>query len=203
MKHETACQNVLLQIDSYLDRELAPAQEQALLAHVAQCPPCQAELRYAQALHERLTALPLMEAPAATLGSIERLMQTASAPTPLPSRRPLLARWSSLALAASLVAAVALGFGLGRLNGPGSAPTDMAQLTDPQPTDSQPQVYSQQEIIKAIEDMQLAISYLQEVTERTGTLVEGQLLQQMRRSVNAALPESLQPEEDSTNNGPI
>ena len=55
---KTQCYMVQLQIDSFLDNELESTQLQAFTGHLQACPACARELRFAQALHDRLLDLP-------------------------------------------------------------------------------------------------------------------------------------------------
>ena len=101
-----------LQIDAYLDGELAALDARELEAHLAQCPECTRLRDRSLALRAAIRArVPAFQAPAALRQRVRDALSTA-APTPSPARAPrrfdLPSLWRPLALAASL-AAVALG----------------------------------------------------------------------------------------------
>ena len=204
MGNDSHCQMTLLQIDAYLDKELDSGQEQALLAHASQCASCATELEYAMALHQQVTNLPLMDCPDSALEPIEHLMSSTRKRTAgfgtrslrLPGFFGSFQPGFNLAMAGATAIALVVGFALGRM---GESPVSQTQLAQEE-TSRRSESYTQEEIIRAIEDMEMAISYLQEVTERTGSLVESQLLEQVRISVNASSSENGTP---GASNGPI
>ena len=92
----------LVQIDAYLDDELAPADARGLEAHLADCPDCDRYRRERLALRDAIRArLPGLEAPAALRESVRRSLRGTDA---APRYR---FSWRPLAIAASL-AGVAL-----------------------------------------------------------------------------------------------
>lgn len=98
------CDGRALDLNALIDGELARQAEHDLLAHVARCPACAAELAGLVALRMRLAWLAPAEAPSDALAAqIERAI--APAPATRPNRRawPVAAGLGVLAMAASLL----------------------------------------------------------------------------------------------------
>ena len=106
------CRSTVETLSAYLDRELGPAERDAVRAHLADCDRCRAEERDLRALKGLLLGVRAPE-PAEDFEArlMSRLHQEAARPvrTPaLPRFRPsTLAPWGGLAVAASLALVVA------------------------------------------------------------------------------------------------
>jgi hypothetical protein len=101
-----------------------------------------------------------------------------------------------------LAAALLLAVGLGRLLLPsGSAPEIAGQL----PADNGQPHYTQAEIVQAMQDLELALSYLGQISARTEVMIENRfLLRQLESSINASFSEDSRRESiDAVNDGPI
>src|SRR3989442_15007557 len=97
--------NLELQLDAYLDGELAEAERSELESHLAQCPECTRFVDSRLALRSAIKArIPALRAPDTRRRRVRSLQRRA--------RMPVL--WRSLAVAASLAVVAFGGWGLGR-----------------------------------------------------------------------------------------
>ena len=107
--------NLELQLDAYLDGELAEAERSELESHLAQCPECTRFLDSRLALRSAIKArIPALRAPDTLRRRVRSLQRRA--------RMPVL--WRSLAVAASLAVVAFGGWRLGRQRGGGETIAD-------------------------------------------------------------------------------
>ena len=197
---ESQCYIAQLQIDNYLDGDLSENQQENFLQHVNACAECAAEFRYAQTIQDGLLDLPLLDCSEQALQAARELAGTAeegkdgkpgsfilfiaetlqwfgAAPSALRYAIPVL-----------LLATVAM------ITLPQLAPE--RQLTDgaiPVATIQAGQAvttqvdYSPEEVAQALQDLTLAIEYLNEVSERTESMVGGRfLMRPLQNRLNAS-----------------
>lgn len=198
---ESQCYFVQLQIDSYLDDELGAPQREAFTAHVQGCAACRAELLYARTIQDGLMDLPLRDCPDSALEPVYRLTQ---APETRPERRAepgtgLLAwlagaprglRYAFPALLLLLVSAALW--------------TTLSGDPEPPAVAQQPVAdYSPEEVMTALRELNLAIDYLNEVSERTEVMIgERFLIRPLRETLDASF-EQVMDLGDSDASGPI
>lgn len=208
------CQLFQLHIDAYLDNELEPARAEELRNHVQQCHTCSQELAYAENLHRAVVSLPILDCSDNALEPVDRLFtagdqhsarQEREAPTggfrgalgglldgiPLPARL-------GLPVAAAVLLAIGLGRELLTLD-PGP------ELAGQQVIDTAGNDYSPAEIRQALQDLELALDYLGQISERTEVMIEDRfLLRQLEESMNASFTTDPRRKSDNdTVNGPI
>ena len=109
------CQAITEVLDDYLIGGGDAALRREVAAHCDNCSACQRRVQQMQRLQQDLRALPI---PAPSQDFAERVLLAAcQQPVAMPAHKPRSWQWLSMALAASLVAAVGLGLWLGqRLN---------------------------------------------------------------------------------------
>jgi hypothetical protein len=195
---ESQCYFVQLQIDSFLDADLTSQQQDVFMAHIHDCSACAAELQFARQLHDSVLDLPLLECPETVLEPVHRLGN---------SQQPA-NRWSALWTALEqlpmvvrygLPAAAAVVLTLLLAPQFSEGPAGSAELASQPPQES----YSQEDVVMALRDLNTAINYLNEVSERTETMVGNRfVITPLRESLNASF-ERIQEEDEALNNGPI
>ena len=205
--NSSTCYFVQLQIDTYLDGELSPAQRDDFQSHLHQCKACAQELHYAQSLHDLVLDLPQVDCDDSVLEPIHRLGGAAVAPA---LRRP--GFWQSLQ---DLIATVPLGV---RYAMPVmllvilAAPALNRLLTDEldaplvavqEPAGQTPE-YSAEEIQQALAELNLAIEYLNSVGQRTEAMIgERFLITPIQDSLDASFEVIRRVNDDPLQNDPI
>lgn len=200
-RQESQCYFVQLQIDSYLDDDLGAPQREAFSAHVQGCAACRAELVYAQTVQDGLMDLPLQDCPDSALEPVYRLTR---APENRPGTRvatnnglldwlagaPRGLRYAFPALALLLISAALW-------------PT-LTEDPEPPVVAQQPAAdYSPEEVATALRELNLAIDYLNEVSERTEVMIGDRfLIRPLRETLDASF-EQVMDFGDSDASGPI
>ncbi|MFT4862488.1 MAG: hypothetical protein ACI95C_001709 [Pseudohongiellaceae bacterium] len=179
--NNSQCYFVQLQVDSFLDGELPETQQQVFLGHVQSCAGCSAELQFARSLHDAVLDLPLLDCPDTVLEPVYRISSAGSIAQPW-----WLALWSwinaaprSLRFAApafaTLLVAIILNFDFS------------SDAPPPQIAAEESEQYSPEEIQQALKDLNLAIDYLNEVSQRTEVMIgERFLIDPIQDSINAS-----------------
>lgn len=198
---QSQCYSVQLQIDSFLDGELEVAQQDVFLGHVHSCDGCAKELHFARSLHDAMMDLPLMDCTDRTLEPVHRISQLEH-----PSEDALKERhgkssqstfWQPISdwlLAAPLslrlaVPALALMVIVVAMNGE-LLQTD-APLPNQQAVNEATDDFSPAEIQKALLDLNLAIEYLNDVSQRTEVMIgERFVVTPLQESLNASFDRS-------------
>jgi len=187
--NETQCQTIQIQIDSYLDGELQADQQQLFLAHCGDCSDCQDELRIARVIHDGIESLPVLDCPDSLLHGLHQESEKPGffeALSQLLVSMPVFLRYS---LPALLVAALAVGLG------------DFNFSQQPQVAEEQ---YSVEEIRRALDDFNLAIEYLNEVSQRTEVMIGDRfLIAPLQDSLNASMQSIQDVRNDPTIDDPI
>ena len=206
------CQLFQLHIDAFLDNELEPARAEELRDHVQQCQACSQELAYAERLHRAVVSLPILDCSDYALEPVDRLFAAGDKPI---DEKPAGGFWSALGglidaipapvrIGIPVAATVLLAIGLGRelllpVTGPGPELAGQPVVETAEPD------YSPAEIRQAIQDLNLALDYLGQISERTEVLIEDRfLLRQLEESMNASFRTDPRTEaENNASNGPI
>lgn len=195
---ESQCYLIQLQIDTFLDGELSTAQQDVFMSHVHGCGACAAELRYARVLQDQLLELPQLDCEDRVLDPLHQHTRGPGLLAPLRDWLAGLNPGLRYAMPAALVVVLALVL-LPLLDEPLTAPSTVVANQAAVPAD-----YSPEEVAAALRDLNLAIEYLNEVSERTEVMIgERFLITPLRESLNASFEETLDRDEPALNNGPI
>lgn len=198
---ESQCYFVQLQIDSFLDGDLGEAQQDVFLNHVRGCSACSNELQFARLVHDTVLDLPLLDCSDAALEPIDRLGSTGDnrGVTDRPDWRALISGWFeqiplTVRYALPAVFAVAVTLLLVQPTRESAAPETM--LAD-QSTAVEPE-YTQADVVAALADLNTAINYLNEVSQRTETMIGGRfVVMPLQESLNASFERIQEVESDS------
>lgn len=205
---DSQCYFVQLQIDSFLDGELSSEQQQIFAAHVHDCAACAAELQFAQTVHDSTMDLPLLDCADVALEPIDRLGREAAAPAP--DRADWASSFGSwlatlpaglrygLPVAAAVVVTLLL---VPVLTGDSQNPMAVAggEAAPEAATE-----YSQEDVLAALNDLNTAIGYLNEVSQRTETMIGGRfVLVPLQESLNASFERVREQDNDPLNDDPI
>ncbi|MEX0618403.1 MAG: zf-HC2 domain-containing protein [Pseudohongiellaceae bacterium] len=187
MTFKNECQGFQLQMDSYLDGGLEPVQEREFRNHMDHCSGCAAELRYATMLLHEVASLPVMDCSEQALEPVNRLAGVSGqGPAGFMERlRNLLDSVPSalqigapIALAGAMGVAIALNAGwIGTPDETGVEPSLLAGGEQ----------YTEDEIVQAMRDLEVAIDYLNAVTVRAETIIENRFVMELQDSIDASL----------------
>jgi len=204
--NESQCYFVQLQIDSYLDGELDEAQQGVFVSHVQDCAACASEFRYAQTVQDSVLELPQIECKDSVLEPVYRFAAEHDEPDSAPERSSIVSRLAELfrpipltlryGVSAAAIAVIAVAVSNSVL-APGDAPVPVvASETDPQ--------YSQEDIAQALGELNVAIDYLNELSQRTEVMIGDRfIVSPIQESINASLEKAGMREYDPLQNGPI
>lgn len=210
---DSQCYFVQLQIDSFLDGELNAEQQKSFAAHMHSCSACAAELQFAQTLHDTVMDLPMLDCSDKALEPIDRLGLGSAESGESGRSAPAQAGWpgslsgwlaglpAGLRYGAPAAAAVVLTLLLiPALNNESEAPA-VAAVTSGDEGNTE---YSQDDVLAALNDLNTAISYLNEVSQRTETMIGGRfVLVPLQESLNASFERVREQDDEALNNGPI
>ncbi len=196
---ESQCYFVQLQIDSYLDGELNDAQREELMSHVQGCPACSREFQFAQTIQDTVMDLPMVDCDESVMEPIHRLgRQQASAGGGFSFRdwfavQPVFLRYAMPSLLIAALVTVVY------TNLPDPDPATVPQVVAQQEPDFDPE-----EVMQAIQDLNIAIDYLSEVSERTEAMVGSRfLMQPLQDSLNASFENIRRANTDPLQDDPI
>lgn len=200
MSNESQCYFVQLQIDTFLDGDLSDQQQDVFMAHVHDCGACAAELQFARQLHDAVLDLPALECPESVLEPVYRLGQGEAPVRPAWSgladwfgQIPLTLRYA-IPAAAAVVLTLLLAPQFARDN---SQPVQLAEQAD---TEN----YTQEDVVAALADLNTAINYLNEVSQRTETMIGGRfVIMPLRESLNASFESVQETQDDPLDDDPI
>lgn len=216
---ESQCYFVQLQIDSYLDGDLASVQQQGFMSHLKRCEACTREFRFAQTLLDTVMDLQQLDCDEQVMEPIYRLAnggkesgQTTqgvvgsswAAMVRWFNTGPLFLRYS-LPIAAVAVLATVLLLSISVLNPAGDRPA-IAQQAGVAPAQelAQLQQYDAAEIRQAVADLNLAIEYLNQIGRRTDALISDRfLLRPLQDTLNASFERAASRNQERTLNDPI
>ncbi len=201
-EQDSQCYFVQLQIDSFLDGDLSATQQDAFMEHVAGCKACSSEFQFARVVHDTVLDLPMLDCPDSALEPVDRLGGRAAAPTSAWwhdvvdwfNHMPLAIRYALpaiFAVAATLLVVPELDR---------SAPDEMlAEL----PVVPEPE-YTQADVLAALADLNTAITYLNEVSQRTESMIGGRfVVMPLQDSLNASFERLQDDENDPLSDDPI
>ena len=214
---ESQCYFVQLQIDSYLDGDLASAQQHQFMSHVQQCEACASEFRFAQTVQDNLMDLEQLDCdeqamePIHRLGNGSREIGKSTASTAaislasiarLFNAAPLLLRYS---LPVAAVAVLAIVISTSMLTPDQDTPIVAEQASAvPVQQVAQLEQYDPAEIRQAVEDLNLAIEYLHQLGRRTDALISDRfLIRPLQNSLNASFERAASRSDDQTLSDPI
>jgi hypothetical protein len=203
---DSQCYFVQLQIDSFLDGELNSEQQKIFAGHLHGCSVCAAELQFAQTLHDTVMDLPLLDCADGALEPIDRLGRESGKPDAAragwlePLAGWLAALPASLRYGAPVAAAVVITLLLlPVLNNGSELPPAVASTVN-----NGEQEYSQEDVLAALGDLNTAISYLNEVSQRTETMIGGRfVLVPLQESLNASFQRVSNQNDDPLSDDPI
>lgn len=188
--NDSQCHFVQLQIDSFLDGDLVASQQDGFLGHVQTCDACAKELHFARNLHDAVMDLPTLDCPESVLAPIHRLSQVAQ---PEVIREPAARQsiWESFVaqvVAVPLTARLVIpAFALILISLSINLSQVAPEMEAPQLIAEQEQDYSVEEIQKALSDLNLAIEYLNDVSQRTEVMIgERFIVTPLQDSINAS-----------------
>ena len=216
---ESQCYFVQLQIDSYLDGDLASAQQQEFMSHLKQCEACTREFRFAQTLLDTVMDFQQLDCDEQVMEPIYRLAnggQESGQTTQgvVGSSWAAMVRWFntgplflrySLPIAAVAVLATVLLLSIALLTPAEDTPAIAQQASvAPAAELAQLQQYDPAEIRQAVEDLNLAIEYLNQIGRRTDALISDRfLLRPLQDTLNASFERAASRNQERTLNDPI
>ena len=213
---ESQCYFVQLQIDSYLDGDLASAQQQEFMSHLKQCEACTREFRFAQTLLDTVMDLQQLDCDEQVMEPIYRLANGGHQTTQgvVGGSWAAMVRWFntgplflrySLPIAAVAVLATVLLLSIALLTPDEDTPASAQQASvAPAAELAQLQQYDPAEIRQAVEDLNLAIEYLNQIGRRTDALISDRfLLRPLQDTLNASFERAAFRNQERTLNDPI
>ena len=204
------CQLFQLHIDAYLDDELESARAAELQTHLRSCQSCHAELTYAEQLHRAVVDLPILDCSDQALEPVDRLFATKVYASAKNARSPgqLLSDFfvslpGFVRYGVPVTAAVLLTIGLG--NGYLDQQAEVELATQEVVVSGAEPAYSQAEIVQALQDLEIAIDYLGQISQRTNVMIEDRfLVRKLEESISASFRDmGIENSSDDVNNGPI
>ena len=211
---ESQCYFVQLQIDSFLDADLSTAQQEVFMLHVHKCEPCAREFHYAQTVQDAILDLPLLDCDEQVLEPIYRLThgpaQGVNNAKPswwaqlaeLLNTAPLFLRYGFPVALVAIGAVVVSTSVLRSQQNPGlpvaSSELLSAELLATEQIAAVPlEQFSPQDVRQALLELNLAIDYLNQMSERTEVMIsERFVVTPLQDSLNASF------ERARTRNGP-
>ncbi len=203
---ESQCYFVQLQIDGYLDGDLNETQQGVFMSHVQGCLACANEFRYAQTIQDAVMEFPQIDCSDSMLEPIQRLAvaeDLASQPRQgdsfgsqlagLLHSIPLYFRYG-FSVAAVAVIAIAVSSSISTPDG-SPEPLVATQSTEQ---------YTAEDISQALEELNVAIDYLNQLSQRTEVMIGDRfLVSPLQDSINASFQRAGIRENDPLQNGPI
>lgn len=200
--NESQCYFVQLQFDSYLDGELSESQQESFLQHVNSRADCAAEFHYAQTIQDGLLDLPLLDCSEQALMPARDLANRAAEADRMPNiiqqfiadtvnwlgSAPATLRYAVPILLLATVGLITLPqLSPERQGMEGNIPVASVQPVEPEGIMTTPVEYSPEDVAQALQDLSLAIEYLNQVSERTENMVGGRfLITPLRDRLNAS-----------------
>ena len=203
---DSQCYFAQRQIDSYLDGQLSQAQQETFMYHVQGCQDCARELQYAQIMHDAVLDMPLVDCEEQVLEPVYRLAQGGGKTGATDSfwtqvgdlfrGVPAFARYGMAAAAVALVAVATFPVLFNR--------EQPAPLVAEQATTEPVEEYAAEDIQQALEDLNLAIDYLNQVSQRTEVMIGDRfLVTPLQDSFNASFERARIRRQDQLQDDPI
>lgn len=203
---ESKCYFNQLQIDGYLDGDLSEAQQGVFMSHVQDCSACASEFRYAQTVQDAVMELPQIECEDFVLEPVHSLTAGGRQVNEEVHRDSLVTQIAGLlnsvplyfrySFSAALVAAVAVAISL----------NVVTPIEEPETLVASESVeeFSPQDIALALQELNVAIDYLNQVSQRTEVMIGDRfLVTPLQDSINASFSRASSREDVPLNNGPI
>lgn len=203
---ESKCYFNQLQIDGYLDGDLSEAQQGVFMSHVQDCSACASEFRYAQTVQDAVMELPQIECEDLVLEPIHSLTAGGRQTNEEVHRGSLVTQIAGLlnsvplyfryGFSAALVAVVAVAISL----------NVVTPIEEPEALVASESVeeFSPQDIALALQELNVAIDYLNQVSQRTEVMIGDRfLVTPLQDSINASFQRASSRENVPLNNGPI
>jgi len=212
--NETQFYLVQLQIDSFLDGELTPGQQDTFMSHVHGCSDCAWEYRFARTMQDALVDKPLLDCHDAVLEPAREIAR-GSLPTSEEAKDSpfkgffdwLVSAPLAVGVAAPAFAVALLAVALLPLT-PTSEPRQPQLASQPQnPVVTTPvdfEEYGPEDIARALLELNTAIDYLNKVSRRSESMIGGRfLVRPLRDRINASFERGVLDPEDPLENDPI
>lgn len=204
-KNDSQCYFVQLQIDSYLDGEMNEPQREVFASHVHQCLACAAELRLAQSIHDAVLDLPALDCPDELLEPVYRLTRQDKQQQTGESAWQGLLNWLGAAPAmiryavpAAALTALVLSLAPALTLNEQPQPAVAVQTATGEPE------YTPEEVVAALRDLNTAINYMNEVSERTEVMIGDRfIVSPLQETLNASFEHLLDDDAENVSNGPI
>lgn len=209
---KSQCYFVQLQIDGYIDGDLSQPQQEVFVAHVQNCQACAQEFHYARLVQDAVLELPVLDCSELVLEPIHRLSgvdggngeQGKASPQQsllsqikdLFSSAPAFARYG-LPVALSLVLAVSISFSV-------LSPLETTSGDNSQMALEPVAVYTPEEVFQALQDLNTAVEYLNQMSKRTEAMIGDRfLMTPLQDSINASFERAGYRDEELRLNDPI
>jgi len=203
---ESQCYFVQLQIDGFLDGDLSEAQQAVFMTHVQGCSACASEFRYAQTVYDAVMELPQIECEDLVLAPVHSLaidkettrqgVQRDSFSTQIIGLLASIPLHFRYGLSAALVAGVAVAVSFNAV-----IPVEEPEQLIASESIEQ---YSPEDIATALQELNVAIDYLNQVSQRTEVMIGDRfLVTPLQDSINASFQRASTRENDPLQNGPI
>lgn len=204
--NESQCYFIQLQIDDYLDGGLNDTQQSEFTSHVKDCSACAREFRYARTMQDAVMELPQIECADYVLEPVHGLTTSNSRAKedlrndswiirvlgPLNSS-PLFYRYG---FSAALLAVVAVTISLSVV----SPTEEPGQIVASEVIEQ----YSPEDIAVALQELNVAIEYLNQLSQRTEVMIGDRfLVTPLQNSIKASFQRARARARDPLQNGPI
>jgi anti-sigma factor RsiW len=206
---ESQCYFVQLQIDSFIDGELSSAQQEVFMSHVHECAECGCELQYAQTVHDAVLVLPAIDCDENVMEPINRLVNRGDTSSPSSSFWTPLLDWIATApvfvrYAVPVTAVAVLALALWPVLFNPQQVQQSSPLVATQEINPAESEYSPQEIQAALLELNLAIDYLNDVSQRTEVMIGDRfLVTPLQDSLNASFERASDRRQNVLQNDPI
>lgn len=212
--NESQCYLMQLQIDSFLDGELTPGQQDTFMSHVHGCSECAQEYRFARTMQDALIDMPLLDCHDAVLEPAHEIARGSLPISEEAKDSPLKGFFDWLVSAPLAVWVAAPAFAVALLAVALLPLTPTSEPTQPQlASQSQNSVvttpvdfeeYGPEDIARALLELNTAIDYLNKVSQRTESMIGGRfLVSPLRDRINASFERAVLDPEDPLENDPI
>lgn len=201
---DARCHAARQQIDEYLDGDLGAAQREGFMAHVQACPDCAREFQYACRVQDAILDLPRVDCEDRVLEPARMLAAGGDgAAGTVPWTRLLAGVFAAPALLRYALPASSAATALLRQDdgprvaaGPAAAPAAAPRRA--------PEEVSAEDVAAALEELNLAIDYLDQVSRRTEAMIGDRfLLAPLQESLNASFERVRTRRRTPADNGPI
>ncbi|MCG8415197.1 MAG: zf-HC2 domain-containing protein [Pseudomonadales bacterium] len=197
--NESQCYFVQLQFDAYIDGDLSETQQESFLSHISACNECANEFRYAQTIQDGLLDLPLLDCSEAAVEQAQHIAMNSQTAKQSGGRwlegllewlaaTPPVIRYAFPAAAVAVIGLIALP----QLQPANPEPPLAVNETNFTLDGAElpfvlPAQYSPTDIVEALNELNLAIEYLNQVSQRTEAMVGDRfLIRPLRDRLNAS-----------------